>query len=410
MKVNPNCTRPECPKEFPDAQNFCNVCGEKLTSVVESGDPFKKGAFPKGEAKTFVSGGTYFSDIEDVLQLPQEPFDPMKTFVSPQGTSFPSLPKLEYHEAEEEIIDVPELGDLATIVAYPEFPEAKPSEKPAEKPPIISPQKTEVFQKPPIYQEPQKAFVDQELQKTIIDRPYESLGTASGQEMIPGQETILEPVVEPYELSEAVSKQQPETIIEQPFESYTEPPETIVEKPIESYTEPPETIVETTYKPYEAPETLYEPPSSISESESVESKFPSVQEKTIFEQQVSTAPSYVAEDVKRVEQPQAQTDFPPQPSLPSFASSAQKNQTLAMVSLGLGVLSIILSIFAVGFIIGIAAIITGYMAKNKADSQSQIYGGRGLAIFGMILGGVSLLLSLVIMVLVGVAGLALLGR
>jgi hypothetical protein len=387
MKVNPNCTRPECPKEFPEAQNFCNICGEKLTSVVKSGDPFRKGAFPKGEAKTFASKETYFPDIEDVLQLPQEPFDPMKTFVSPQGTSFPSFPELEHHEAEDEIIDVPELGDLATIVAYPKFPEIKPLERPTEKP--VSPQEAEVFQTPPIYQEPQKTIVDQEFQKTFVDRPYESPETAGE------QETILEPVVEPYELSKAVSEQQPETIVEQPFESYTEPPETIVEP---------------TYKPYEAPETLYEPSSSISEPKPVESKSSGVEGKTIFEQQVSTTPSYGVQDITRVEQPQVQTDFPPQPSPPpSFASSAQKNQTLATVSLVLGILSIILSIFGIGLIIGIPAIITGYMAKNKADSQSQIYGGRGLAILGIILGGVSLLLSLVV-ILIGGLGVALLLR
>jgi hypothetical protein len=43
---------------------------------------------------------------------------------------------------------------------------------------------------------------------------------------------------------------------------------------------------------------------------------------------------------------------------------------------------------------GIPAIITGYMAKNNVDSNPNQYGGRGLALAGMILGGVSVLFSI----------------
>ncbi len=80
-----------------------------------------------------------------------------------------------------------------------------------------------------------------------------------------------------------------------------------------------------------------------------------------------------------------------------------QDQTLAIVSLVCGVLSII----CCGAIAGIPAIITGYMAKNNVDSNPGQYTGRGMALAGMILGGVSLVftaLYLIYIVLVGFSG------
>ena len=37
---------------------------------------------------------------------------------------------------------------------------------------------------------------------------------------------------------------------------------------------------------------------------------------------------------------------------------------------------------------GIAALITGFLANKKAKEDPQTYGGKGLALAGMILGGV----------------------
>lgn len=82
-------------------------------------------------------------------------------------------------------------------------------------------------------------------------------------------------------------------------------------------------------------------------------------------------------------------DTPFQPPL----AAAGQNQTLAIVSLVTGIL---------GFCClpsGIAALITGYLAKNNADANPMEYGGRGMALAGMILGGVSVSLTIIYVIL-----------
>jgi hypothetical protein len=77
-----------------------------------------------------------------------------------------------------------------------------------------------------------------------------------------------------------------------------------------------------------------------------------------------------------------------QPFQPSGASAGQ-NQTLAIVSLVSGILGLCCGV------LGIVAIVTGYMAKNNADANPAEYGGRGLALAGMILGGISIVLMII---------------
>lgn len=76
------------------------------------------------------------------------------------------------------------------------------------------------------------------------------------------------------------------------------------------------------------------------------------------------------------------------PFQPPMGTGGQ-NQTLAIVSLVTGILSLCLC----GAIAGIPAIITGYMAKNNADTNPAEYGGRGMALAGMILGGISVVFT-----------------
>ena len=67
-----------------------------------------------------------------------------------------------------------------------------------------------------------------------------------------------------------------------------------------------------------------------------------------------------------------------------------QNNTLAIVSLVCGILSVCLC----GLFTGIPAMITGYMAKNNVDANPAEYGGRGMAVAGMILGGISVVFSI----------------
>lgn len=72
--------------------------------------------------------------------------------------------------------------------------------------------------------------------------------------------------------------------------------------------------------------------------------------------------------------------------------TASLNQTLPIISLILGIISLCCYISPVT---GIAALITGFMGMKNANNDPSQYGGKTLAIVGMILGGLFLLVGLV---------------
>lgn len=78
-----------------------------------------------------------------------------------------------------------------------------------------------------------------------------------------------------------------------------------------------------------------------------------------------------------------------------------QNQTLAIVSLVTGILSIVCCQLT-----GPVAVITGYMARKKAEENPQEYTGSGLALAGLITGAIgTILLVLVIIYYIVVIGL-----
>ena len=77
----------------------------------------------------------------------------------------------------------------------------------------------------------------------------------------------------------------------------------------------------------------------------------------------------------------ANTPFQPPPAV------GGQNQTLPIVSLVFGILSVCCYI---GPITGIVALITGYLGMKNAKNDPAQYGGRGLALAGMITGGIFL--------------------
>jgi hypothetical protein len=50
-------------------------------------------------------------------------------------------------------------------------------------------------------------------------------------------------------------------------------------------------------------------------------------------------------------------------------------------------------------ITGPAGLITGFMAKNKADQDPAQFGGRGLALAGMITGGIGTIIGILVVIL-----------
>jgi hypothetical protein len=89
---------------------------------------------------------------------------------------------------------------------------------------------------------------------------------------------------------------------------------------------------------------------------------------------------------------------------PPLAASqfAGQNQTLPTISLVLGILGLLLFCCYGGLPLGIAAMITGYLGLNNANNDPQQYGGRGLAIGGLITGGLSLL-GTIVLILIAIA-------
>lgn len=90
------------------------------------------------------------------------------------------------------------------------------------------------------------------------------------------------------------------------------------------------------------------------------------------------------------------------PFQPPPAGVGGQNKTLPIVSLVLGILSICCYVSPVT---GIAAIITGFLALKNIKADPNTYGGKGLAIGGMVCGGVFLLVGVIyyVLLILGVA-------
>jgi hypothetical protein len=99
------------------------------------------------------------------------------------------------------------------------------------------------------------------------------------------------------------------------------------------------------------------------------------------------------------------------PFQPPAAGTGSVNQTLPIVSLVFGIVSLCCYISP---LTGLVALITGYMGLKNINNDPQNYGGKGLAIAGMITGGVFFLLGafywIYIIFVVGLAAMGSLGN
>ncbi len=97
------------------------------------------------------------------------------------------------------------------------------------------------------------------------------------------------------------------------------------------------------------------------------------------------------------------------PFQPPAPGTGSVNQTLPIISLVLGIVSICCYISP---LTGLAALITGYLGIKNANNDPQTYGGKGLAIAGMIVGGIMFLVGaayyiMIILVYAGLLGASL---
>lgn len=88
----------------------------------------------------------------------------------------------------------------------------------------------------------------------------------------------------------------------------------------------------------------------------------------------------------------------PQGQAVPFGSSfvAKRDQTLPLIAMILGILSLPLICCYGGFWLGLPAAVLGFLGMRNADRDDQRYGGRGMAIAGLVLGAVSFLASIVV--------------
>jgi hypothetical protein len=80
-------------------------------------------------------------------------------------------------------------------------------------------------------------------------------------------------------------------------------------------------------------------------------------------------------------------------STPAFVRSA--DQTLPTIALILGILSLPLMCCYGGVWLGLPAAVLGFLGMRNADSDSARYGGRGMAIGGMVLGVITFFGSII---------------
>ena len=97
--------------------------------------------------------------------------------------------------------------------------------------------------------------------------------------------------------------------------------------------------------------------------------------------QADSTPTPAAQDTNWQDKPMQNPQF-------EGAAGATQSKTLAIVSLVLGILSFLCCGL---FVPALAAVVTGFMARSKANSDPNSFGGAGLATAGLVLGVISIL-------------------
>lgn len=91
---------------------------------------------------------------------------------------------------------------------------------------------------------------------------------------------------------------------------------------------------------------------------------------------------------------------PPPPGQGGYGYAAPRTNSKAIWALVLGILSFV----CCGFVAGIPAIILGNMAKNEIDASGGVQSGRGMAVAGLVLGIVSIALSVIGVIVAAATG------
>jgi hypothetical protein len=375
---------PTCQKEFADSMRFCQTDGTPLLDVVESPvpeDPFRTMIAPPTKntsanvvddsMKTMLVNSS--SKEEDLLQIP-EVFDPMKTMVVSDEikksvppptppTNEPIVTAPEPPKFNEPSLSPPSFGDLSST------PISNPP-KPVESPKFDAP--SSPFSQPPKFDAPKSPFNEPPKvspPSSPLNQPPKFNATPLPSQGSANDSPFGTPLNQP---------------VSSPFDKPSPPP----------FMEPP---VSNTPSPFETP-SFNPPPIPAFGQQQSNDPFSAPVQNNDWNPPPAPVASWGDQGVG------SNTPFTP----PPVGAGGSLNQTLPIISLVLGIISICCPI---GPLTGIAALVTGFLGMKNANNDPNQYGGKGLAIAGMITGGLFFLLSIIwwILQIVG-NGLALMTR
>ncbi|CAN5603975.1 hypothetical protein BH20ACI4_BH20ACI4_31620 [soil metagenome] len=344
---------PTCQKTFDDNLKFCQSDGTPLVEDAPPPDPYATMVASKDELMSAIpdapkdTPSASVAEADDLLDIPDDSDSNKTMFVSDaerrdmfDESSSQPIPPPSF--GQDDFQEEPSSGNMDTLLAQPE---------------------------PPKFNEP-------------------DLNPPSFGEVSSASDSTPAPPASPF-------GNEPPTFDKHPLPSDFDAPPKSDDSPFNAPI--PSPFGEQMPPSYNAPSTPpFAPPEFIVEEIKAE------QLNTPFAEEVSQGNQQMAESswtppaVPEQSWENQETGQTPPP-----AGAAGENKTLAMISLVLG----ILSIPCCGFIIfGIGAVVTGFMAKGKVDSNPKEYGGRTFALAGIIMGAITILIGIIgnLLVLLGV--------
>lgn len=348
---------PTCEKTFEDSMRFCQVDGTPLVDNAPAFDPYAtivarpipvepvtepvaEVAEPVAETAAdpeihYTVGSIPIGEPDDVLDLPST--DPLKTM-------YVSEAEMQSALGNADIMEIPPIEE----VSQP----APPSFIASEPPPSFDP--------PPSPFEP---------------APPPSPFAAESLPAEPAAPVFLDP--EP--AAPVYEEPAPAPVFDEPFQTPA-----AYDEPAQSNFEEAATMIQPSFQsPFDQPT-----PSSSPFDQPTPSAFDPAPVAAPMEQ---WTPPPAPEASWQNQEIGSNTPFQPPPT-----GAGGENKTLAIISLVTGILSLLCCGW---FIPGIAAIVMGFIARGKATSDPAQYGGAGLALGGMITGGISLVLGVIVVIL-----------
>lgn len=381
---------PNCQKEFPDTMRFCQTDGTPLVDLVEESqaeDPLKTtvvrqedfaSSIPESDPYKTTVGNSIKSpeDSGDLLQLPEENFDPMKTMVvAPLGQNKPEdAPKPEasrFEDIKEEI----KSESSSPFDAFSQPSEPLPEASDISNDPTVMQPEPPKFNAPEVsppsfgnLSEPMKE--EEDLPQTVMQNPWDSAPKSDS----PFSKPSETPISSPFDAPQSPFNQ-PSSPFDAPQASFENQPSSF-DPPTPSFQEPP------------ANQFGSQPFDQMNQGFGSQP----------LEQQSQWTPPSPPEQSWGNQELGANTPFQP----PVVGEG--QNKTLPIVSLVFGIISLCCYISP---LTGLVALITGFLGMKNANNDPAQFGGKGLAIAGMITGGLFFLVGVayyILVIFLGVLG------